>query len=68
MYIVSGDVYGKEGVSRNIRGFMVGTKALYKKRVGTVATLTDDKYCLWKDDRNGKFIEVLYDDLTKIGE
>jgi len=68
MYIVSGDVYGKEGVSRNIRGFIVGTKALYKKRVGTVATLTDDQYCLWKDDRTGKFTEVLYDDLTKIGE
>lgn len=67
-YVVSGDVYGKAGASRNIRGYNVGTKAIYKKMVGTVVTLTNDQYCLWKNDKTGKFTEVLYDDLLKIGE
>ena len=67
-FIVSGDVYGIKGQSKNIRGFIVGTKALYRKKVGTVSTLIDDQYCLWKDDKSDKFIQVLYDDLIKIGE
>jgi hypothetical protein len=68
VYIVGGDVYGLKGVEKQIRGFKVGTKALYSNHVGTVTTLMDDLYCLWKNDETGKYIEVIYDDLIKLGE
>lgn len=67
-FVASGDVYGLSGAEKNIRGFIVGTKAFYKRDSGTVITLIDDQKCLWKSDKNNKSYEVLYDDLTKIGE
>jgi len=67
-YVVSGDVYGLAGQAKQIRGFVVNNKALYKNDMGTVSSLIDDQYCLWKNDKTGKFKEVLYDDLIKIGE
>jgi len=67
-YVVSGDVYGLAGQAKQIRGFVVNNKALYKNDIGTVSSLIDDQYCLWKNDKTGKFKQVLYDDLIKIGE
>lgn len=67
-FIVSGDVYGVKNQKSQIRGFVVGTKALYRMDSGVVVTLLDDQRCLWKSDKNDKHKEVLYDELTKIGE
>ena len=67
-YVVSGDVYGLEGQEEQIRRFIVGSKAFYGKHSGEVVTLIDDQRCLWKSDKNGKYQEVLYDELTKIGK
>ena len=67
-YVVSGDVYGIANTSKQIRGFIVGSKAFYRKNSGIVATLIDDQYCLWQSDKDGKYEKVLYDDLIKIGE
>lgn len=67
-FVAAGDVYGLSGAEKNIRGFIVGTKAFYKRDSGTVITLIDDQKCLWKSDKNNNSYEVLYDDLTKIGE
>ena len=67
-FIVSGDVYGVKDQKGQVRGFIVGTKAFYNKKPGEVITLLNDQRCLWKSDKNGKHLEVLYDELTKIGE
>lgn len=67
-FIISGDVYGIKGVTNQVRGYIVGSKALYKGNSGTVATVIDDQMCLWKNDKTGNFEKVLYDDLIKIGE
>jgi hypothetical protein len=67
-FIVSGDVYGIAGQKKQIRGYIVGTKAFYKRDSGEVVTLIDDQRCLWKSDNDDKYYEVLYDELTKIGE
>jgi hypothetical protein len=61
-------VYGLAGQAKQIRGFIVNNKAHYKNDMGTVSSLIDDQYCLWKNDKTGKFKEVLYDDLIKIGK
>jgi|GEM_PF-6727185 len=67
-FIVSGDVYGLVSTEKQIRGYKVGTKAFYKRDSGEVATLINDQWCLWKRDKDDKYFEVLYDELTKIGE
>lgn len=79
-YIASGDVYGKKGKKeRNIRGFYVGCRALYKnKKEGKVISIIDNQYCLWRKDGIRKFLffklgkhkskKLLYDDLIKIDQ
>jgi len=70
-FIVSGDVYGLGGTSRNIRGFYVNCRAMYKNKVGlkemgTVISLVDNKYCLWLQDEAKNPKKLLYDELIKI--
>ncbi|EAY27793.1 hypothetical protein M23134_00233 [Microscilla marina ATCC 23134] len=67
-FVASGDVYGVQGKSRNIRGFYVGCKAFYQKATGTVVALVDDQYCLFQQKGKQEPKKLLYDDLIKIGE
>lgn len=66
-FVASGDVYGLPGKGKNIRGFYVGCKALYKETQGKVISLVDDQYCLFQADGKKAIKKLLYDDLTKIG-
>lgn len=66
-FVASGDVYGMPGKSKNVRGFYVGCKALYKKKQGKVVSLVNGQYCLFQQDGKKKLQKLLYDDLIKIG-
>jgi len=68
-FVASGDVFGLTGQEKNVRGFYVGCKALYKdKKKGKIISLVDDQYCLWQEEGKDKPEKLLYDDLIKIDE
>lgn len=72
-FIVSGDVYGLGGDERNIRGFYVNCRAMYtnklgQKKMGTVISLVDNKYCLWVQDGTDKPKKLLFDELIKVDD
>ena len=65
-----GDVWGIEG-DINYRGFKVGDKVkwlkLFKDFTGTIVDLKNDKTATVKRDSDQEIVEVVYNDLTKIG-
>jgi hypothetical protein len=68
-FAIEGDIWGLES-NQNFRGFALGSKVQYtsnfKKCVGVITDLTNDKVCQVKNEETGKVTTEKYSELKKV--